>query len=1018
MKLKKTFLLICTLCCVLALALGFAGCFGSGGGDNNTDVPVTGVGLNKTSVELEIDETYKIKATVLPSNATNVSLSWQSSAPTVATVNLGVITAKAEGTANITVSAGEKIATCTVKVRAKGEAPTTVHVQSVTLNAGSLSLQVDGTATLTATVKPDNAVDKTVDWESSNENIATVVDGKVTAKAAGTATITATADGKSATCSVTVVAKGVEIVPVSGVTLNKPDLDLKVGDTATLTASVAPENATDKTVSWSSSNQSVATVENGVVTAKAAGTAKITAQAGDKTAVCEVGVSAGTQTVDPVNPDKPTIPDDSILTYAHAGEESAAFEWKETAAANAKVEYKLSTATTYTSIDKQLIRQISSTTARADILGLKGGAKYDFKITTSENKASAVTGVDISALDRSGYAHFNYTNGVGAYKDDGTLKSNAQIIYVTEQNKNNIDGNGTSIAQYLSKAGNNSKPIVVRIIGTVGAATWKKGNVTYTKTSSNTDSSGNLLPSAIVGANGKALDKKGWTQAELISGGYNVLDTGVYAELKGLSSSIKWDSSKNEFDSCWNDCQVKSVNNITVEGVGEDAEIFQWGFTFKSCNSVEVRNIRFYDYTEDACSVEGGENATSLSGFKHKNFWIHHNTFDIGVNYWDVCKEQDKHDGDGSTDFKYLAYITVAYNRYNGTHKTGLVGGGDSAHQACFTFHHNYYNGCDQRMPLGRQANMHIYNNYFYKSGLYSVSLRAGAYAFVENCVFTYKSGSTKPIELVKGSNGTPSCKVIDCDLGGRSVTNGVGAEYLYVGSDRTKTVKGSNLYGLNFEQQAGFYTVTNKLDTNKVATEIPKLAGVMKRDLNIKVEGGSEVVNPPVVTPNPPVTTPDDPADNSEKVTMNVAEAISANKLQIGDGQNFDNVTLAEGIALNTTGSKTKVTAHTNQFDDGRSFTHRIVLKGTGNYFKISVDKACTVKVYVANGSTTDTTGREIGLYTDTAGKTLMSGATTTKLVGGDKQAVVYNVTKAGTYYLESITNELSIYQIEIIYS
>lgn len=1092
MKFKKLFLIIFSLCISLSLACGFAAC----GGEEDTGIPVASVGFNKNVLELEVGETYKLNATVLPSNATDKTLIWSSSDSDVASVSDGLITARKEGEAEITAKSGNKQAVCTVTV--KPETDVTVPVTSVTLNqsvytlaigasytliptvlpanatdrqvkwsssnektvtvsdrgviqaiaegtstikaeAGgksatcavtvektivavaevtldrtSLTLKVNETFTLSATVAPENATDKAVKWTTSDSGVVRVSNGIVTSVGEGTAKITAAAGGKSATCTVTVKKAEPEFIPVDSVTLNRESLELKVDETFTLTALIAPSDATETEIIWNSDNASVATVADGIVTAVGVGTANITATAGGVTAVCEIGVIAKDEPVIPPDPDVPA--EDDIITYAHSGEECAAFEWKDADANKAKVEYKLSSSNSYIPVDKELIRQISADTARVDILGLKGGAKYDFKITTGGGKIKILTGVEISSHDRSGYAHHSYTGGVGAYNDDGTLKSDATVIYVTEENKNNVDGSGKSIAEYLASARGNKKPIAVRIIGTVGAATWKESNVTYTKTSDNTDSEGNLLPEAIKGANGKALDQKNWTQAELVAGGYNVLDTSRFAELRGLSSTVKWDPSKQEFDSCWNDCQIREVNNITVEGVGEDAEIFQWGMTFKNCNSVEVRNIRFYDYTEDACSIEGSENSTTLSGFKHKNFWIHHNTFDIGVNYWDVCKEQDKHDGDGSTDFKYLSHVTVSYNRYNGTHKTGLVGGGDSHHQACFTFHHNYYNGCDQRMPLGRQANMHMYNNYYSGSGLYSISLRAGAYAFIENCVFTSGKSTTRPIELVKGSYGVPSAKVINCDIDEKKISNAIsGVKNLYVGSDRTAAVEGGNLYGLNFEQDKDFYTVPDMLATSEVKTIIPEVAGVMHRNSNIDL-GGTVDPEPPVPDPDPE---PDPPIEPTAKtVTMSVAEAVNENILAVNTtAHNIDNVTLAEGIVLNTTGNKTKVTEHNNEIE-GKLFTHRVVLKGKGNYFKLSVTGACTVRVYVANGSSTDTKSRNMGIYKDAEATTLAEGTALTGLVNGEKQLITYDISASGDYFLESIDNELSIYQIEIIYA
>ena len=158
------------------------------------------------------------------------------------------------------------------------------------------SLTEGETAALTATVAPENATNKGVSWQSSNPAVATVKDGTVTAVKAGTAEITVTTaeGGKTAKCTVTVKAKPPAVVAVTGVTLNPASVELTEGETAALTATVAPENATNKGVSWKSSNESVATVKDGTVTAVKAGTAEITVTTADggKTAKCTVTVKA------------------------------------------------------------------------------------------------------------------------------------------------------------------------------------------------------------------------------------------------------------------------------------------------------------------------------------------------------------------------------------------------------------------------------------------------------------------------------------------------------------------------------------------------------------------------------------------------------------------------------------------------------------------------------------------------------------------------------------------------------
>lgn len=186
-----------------------------------------------------------------------------------------------------------------------------VLVTEIILNKSSLSLQTGQSETLTATVKPDNATDKSVTWKSSNTSVADVNNGKVTAIAKGTAKITCTANdgsGKYATCTVTVTDP---IIKVTSITLNKTSITLEVEKSETLTATVKPDNATNKTVTWSSEEESVATVDNnGKVTAIAKGTAKITCTANDGSGVaaeCAVTVTVP-------KPDKIVLPDEATVT--------------------------------------------------------------------------------------------------------------------------------------------------------------------------------------------------------------------------------------------------------------------------------------------------------------------------------------------------------------------------------------------------------------------------------------------------------------------------------------------------------------------------------------------------------------------------------------------------------------------------------------------------------------------------------------------------------------------------------
>ena len=252
----------------------------------------TSIALDKSEVSLEATQTTTLVATVLPETASNKTVTWTSSNEAVATVDTnGLVTAIALGEATITATTtdgSDLSASCKVTVVA-------TRAESITLNVTEASLKVNETTTLTATVLPETATNKSVTWTSSNEAVAIVdTNGLVTAIALGEATITATTtDGSnlSASCKVTVVATRAE-----SITLNVTEASLKVNETTTLTATVLPETATNKSVTWTSSNEAVAIVDtNGLVTAIALGEATITATTTDGSnlsASCKVTVVA------------------------------------------------------------------------------------------------------------------------------------------------------------------------------------------------------------------------------------------------------------------------------------------------------------------------------------------------------------------------------------------------------------------------------------------------------------------------------------------------------------------------------------------------------------------------------------------------------------------------------------------------------------------------------------------------------------------------------------------------------
>jgi len=252
-----------------------------------TGVEVLEITLDTEEADLNVGESIVLSAVIVPYYAENQTIIWSSSDGSVASVENGTVKALHSGEAVITAStANGKTAECTITV------PGT-KVTDVSLDPTEAQMHIGETLQLEETVIPKNADNQNVTWTSSNEAVASVdEDGLVTAEDAGTAIITVTTEdgGKTAQCTITVLK-----IPVTGVSLNHTTAELRVKKTLQLTETVTPENADNKDVTWSSSNEAVASVnENGLVTAKNAGTATITVttEDGGKTAECAITVEA------------------------------------------------------------------------------------------------------------------------------------------------------------------------------------------------------------------------------------------------------------------------------------------------------------------------------------------------------------------------------------------------------------------------------------------------------------------------------------------------------------------------------------------------------------------------------------------------------------------------------------------------------------------------------------------------------------------------------------------------------
>lgn len=394
---------------------------------NSGPISVTNIKLNYSILVLTTSS-IQLSATISPNNATNKNVKWSSSNANVATVSSsGLVSPVSAGDAIITCEAvdGSRVKTaCQITVL-----PT--YVDKITLNTSSVSLSVDEGKQLSATISPSNATNKSVTWSSSNSSVATVSSsGYVTAKGTGTATITCKAadgSGKYATCSVTVKSATVSVTSIS---LNASSASLSVGGTKQLSETISPSNATNMSVTWSSSNTNVATVSDGLVTAVGEGKATITCTANDgsgKQATCDVTVEP--KVVNPtsitVSPSSKTIMVGETFTVTYTITPSNA-----------------TTTVTWTSDDKS----IATVSSSGEVKGIKAGSTY-INAETSNGKTSwcmltveskTADGIEINATNFPDANFRNYLLAQDYGKDEKLTESEIKGVTKIDVSDKNI----------------------------------------------------------------------------------------------------------------------------------------------------------------------------------------------------------------------------------------------------------------------------------------------------------------------------------------------------------------------------------------------------------------------------------------------------------------------------------------------------------------------------------------------------------------------------------------------------
>lgn len=472
-------------------------------------------------------------------------------------------------------------------------------------------------------------------------------------------------------------------------------------------------------------------------------------------------------TVEPGNSENPDDKDDQLpeiaieVTEIQGLNEQIYVNIKTTEDLEYSVFYKHSDDSDFTELEKELIIK-NSDSISCYILGIKNG-EYEVKIeaeSESDSVSKIFNDISVAKQDRSGYAHFNFSNGIGAYNDDGTLKEGTKVVYVTNENKNTvtleIDGTEyVGLVNILQAQYKSDTPMLIRVIGKITTNQWNYKNVEprlsdgsnaiddfFENTFSNEYGENLANLSVKMKGNGGGAQTynykttpDGLTDVRLTNSGTK------YTSYKGSDFPAFSGKSVYDDDSYYNMLEVKGSKNITIEGVGPDAEFFQFGISFEESSSIEIKNIAFTGYPEDALNFLGGDREDLAS---YGRYWIHSCTFNRGYNAWDISGERDKYAGDGSIDFNNVSYMTLAYNVFNSTKKSMLFGSGDSEGCMSFTMHHNHFYKVESRLPLGRNVNIHSYNNYFDECKNAS-DIRKNSYIFSEA---NYFNSTSKPFVI------------------------------------------------------------------------------------------------------------------------------------------------------------------------------------------------------------------------------------------------------------------------------
>ena len=381
------------------------------------NIEIESIRFDSEKIFVEKGKSMTLNINIKPIDATNKTVTWKSSNPDVASVNDGVVTALSEGTTTITVATvNGKNAECVVHVINQKISPA-----SISMEFEKLSMEYNQMINLNVNFSPSNTTERQVTWKSSNPNVASVNNGVITALSEGTTKIIATtANGKSATCVVTV--KKVEATSIS---INKTSVTLYIGGSDTLVTNINPSNATNKTVTWKSSNPNVASVNNGVITALSEGTTKIIATtANGKSATCVV-------TVKKVEATSISINKTSVTLYI-GGSDTLVTNINPSNATNKTVTWKSSNPNV-ASVNNGVITALSEGTATITA-ATANGKKVECKVTVRLNTFSNPrgNGADPWVIKYGRTYYYTYACG-----NDGASICISTFTNLSSLNKNN-----------------------------------------------------------------------------------------------------------------------------------------------------------------------------------------------------------------------------------------------------------------------------------------------------------------------------------------------------------------------------------------------------------------------------------------------------------------------------------------------------------------------------------------------------------------------------------------------------